>query len=105
MSLRSVYGEPIPVKELAERVASYVHLCTLPFGCGVILGDYDRDGPQLYMVEPSGVSYIQQLLREEKIDFGAMMGSGSGSPGGGLPSHFYGSYASNSSMRRRRKNN
>lgn len=25
----SVYGEPIPVKELAERVASYVHLCTL----------------------------------------------------------------------------
>lgn len=27
--LCSVYGEPIPVKELAERVASYVHLCTL----------------------------------------------------------------------------
>lgn len=25
----SVYGEAIPVKELAERVASYVHLCTL----------------------------------------------------------------------------
>ncbi|KAH7679234.1 Proteasome endopeptidase complex protein [Dioscorea alata] len=24
-----VYGEPIPVKELAECVASYVHLCTL----------------------------------------------------------------------------
>lgn len=58
----SVYGEQIPVKELAERVASYVHLCTLywwlrPFGCGVILAGYDRDGPQLYMVEPSGVSY------------------------------------------------
>ncbi|KAL8119867.1 hypothetical protein AgCh_017110 [Apium graveolens] len=28
-----------------------------PFGCGVILGSYDRDGPQLYMIEPSGVSY------------------------------------------------
>lgn len=27
--LCSVYGEAIPVKELAERVASYVHLCTL----------------------------------------------------------------------------
>ncbi|KAK4392572.1 Proteasome subunit alpha type-3 [Sesamum angolense] len=58
----SVYGEPIPVKELAARVASYVHLCTLywwlrPFGCGVILGGYDRDGPQLYMIEPSGISY------------------------------------------------
>lgn len=24
-----MYGEQIPVKELAERVASYVHLCTL----------------------------------------------------------------------------
>ncbi|KAL3841115.1 hypothetical protein ACJIZ3_025706 [Penstemon smallii] len=68
----STYGEPIPVKELAERVASYVHLCTLywwlrPFGCGVILGGYDRDGPQLYMVEPSGVSYRY---------FGAAIGKG-----------------------------
>ncbi|XP_016671761.1 proteasome subunit alpha type-3 isoform X2 [Gossypium hirsutum] len=69
---QSVYGEPIPVKELAERVASYVHLCTLywwlrPFGCGIILGGYDRDGPQLYMVEPSGISYRY---------FGAAIGKG-----------------------------
>ncbi|KAH8499312.1 hypothetical protein H0E87_018004 [Populus deltoides] len=69
---QSVYGEPIPVKELADRVASYVHLCTLywwlrPFGCGVILGGYDRDGPQLYMVEPSGISYRY---------FGAAIGKG-----------------------------
>ncbi|PSR90100.1 Proteasome subunit alpha type-3 like [Actinidia chinensis var. chinensis] len=68
----SVYGEPIPVKELAERVASYVHLCTLywwlrPFGCGIILGGYDRGGPQLYMVEPSGISYRY---------FGAAIGKG-----------------------------
>ncbi|PPS09974.1 hypothetical protein GOBAR_AA10677 [Gossypium barbadense] len=58
--------------ELAERVASYVHLCTLywwlrPFGCGIILGGYDRDGPQLYMVEPSGISYRY---------FGAAIGKG-----------------------------
>lgn len=71
-ALCSTYGEPIPVKELAERVASYVHLCTLywwlrPFGSGVILGGYDRDGPQLYMVEPSGVSYRY---------FGAAIGKG-----------------------------
>ncbi|XP_020101895.1 proteasome subunit alpha type-3 isoform X1 [Ananas comosus] len=71
-SYERVYGEPIPVKELADRVASYVHLCTLywwlrPFGCGVLLGGYDRDGPQLYMVEPSGVSYRY---------FGAAMGKG-----------------------------
>ncbi|XVF04911.1 hypothetical protein REPUB_Repub05bG0125600 [Reevesia pubescens] len=69
---QSVYGEPIPVKELADRVASYVHLCTLyrwlqPFGCGIILGGYDRDGPQLYMVEPSGISYRY---------FGAAIGKG-----------------------------
>ncbi|KAD3338650.1 hypothetical protein E3N88_34171 [Mikania micrantha] len=68
----STYGEPIPIKELADRVASYVHLCTLywwlrPFGSGVILGGYDRDGPQLYMVEPSGVSYRY---------FGAAIGKG-----------------------------
>ncbi|XP_057758713.1 uncharacterized protein LOC130979314 [Arachis stenosperma] len=55
----SVYGEPILVKELTEHVASYVHLCTLPFGCGIILGGYDRDGPQLYMVEPSAISYVK----------------------------------------------
>ncbi|KAJ6848643.1 proteasome subunit alpha type-3 [Iris pallida] len=71
-SYEKTYGEPMPVKELADRVASYVHLCTLywwlrPFGCGVILGGYDRDGPQLYMVEPSGVSYRY---------FGAAIGKG-----------------------------
>ncbi|XP_062231723.1 proteasome subunit alpha type-3-like [Phragmites australis] len=57
-----VYGQTMPVKELADRVASYVHPGTLywwlrPFGCGVILGGYDRDGPQLYIIEPSGLSY------------------------------------------------
>ncbi|XP_020241832.1 proteasome subunit alpha type-3-like [Asparagus officinalis] len=71
-NFEKTYGEPMPVKELADRVASYVHLCTLywwlrPFGCGVILGGYDRDGPQLYMVEPSGVSYRY---------FGAAIGKG-----------------------------
>ncbi|KAG1338278.1 putative Proteasome subunit alpha type-3 [Cocos nucifera] len=57
---------------MRERVAGYVHLCTLywwlrPFGCGVLLGGYDRDGPQLYMIEPSGVSYRY---------FGAAIGKG-----------------------------
>lgn len=36
--------------------------CCRPFGCGVILGGYDRDGPQLYMVEPSGVSYVSEYF-------------------------------------------
>ncbi|CAI0391270.1 unnamed protein product [Linum tenue] len=58
----NMFSEPIPVKELVERVASYVHLYTLhwlcrPFGCGVILGGYYGDEPELYMIEPSGISY------------------------------------------------
>ncbi|CAN1346511.1 Proteasome subunit alpha type-3 [Linum perenne] len=73
----NVYGEPIPVKELADRVASYVHLCTLywwlrPFGCGVILGGYDRDGPQLYMIEPSGISYVRLCREIEKLKLSEM---------------------------------
>ncbi|KAL6555291.1 Phosphoprotein associated with glycosphingolipid-enriched microdomains 1 [Orobanche gracilis] len=59
-------------KSEANNYESYVHLCTLywwlrPFGSGVILSGYDRDGPQLYMVEPSGVSYRY---------FGAAIGKG-----------------------------
>uniref|UniRef100_A0A3Q2SUQ5 Proteasome 20S subunit alpha 3 n=1 Tax=Fundulus heteroclitus TaxID=8078 RepID=A0A3Q2SUQ5_FUNHE len=44
-------------------VAMYVHAYTLysavrPFGCSFILGSYDKDdGPQLYMVDPSGISH------------------------------------------------
>jgi 20S proteasome subunit alpha 7 len=68
----SFYGEDIPIKELCDRVAHYVHLCTLywwlrPFGSATILGGYDRDGPQLYMIEPSGVAYRY---------FGAAIGKG-----------------------------
>lgn len=69
---RNFYGEDIPVSELCNRVASYVHLCTLywwlrPFGSSAILGGFDREGPQLYMIEPSGVAYRY---------FGAAIGKG-----------------------------
>ncbi|KAL8482940.1 hypothetical protein ACS0TY_025839 [Phlomoides rotata] len=40
---------------------------TEPFCCGVILGGYDRDGPQLYMVEPSGISYRMLLKMHQKL--------------------------------------
>ncbi|XP_070299528.1 proteasome subunit alpha type-3 isoform X2 [Salvelinus sp. IW2-2015] len=62
-NFRSNYGHNIPLKHLSERVAMYVHAYTLysavrPFGCSFILGSYDQDdGPQLYMVDPSGISY------------------------------------------------
>uniref|UniRef100_A0A8C1GLG0 Proteasome subunit alpha type n=1 Tax=Cyprinus carpio TaxID=7962 RepID=A0A8C1GLG0_CYPCA len=62
-NFRSNYGHDIPLKHLADRVGMYVHAYTLysavrPFGCSFILGSYDEDdGPQLYMVDPSGISY------------------------------------------------
>ena len=46
-------------------------LCCRPFGCGVILGGYDRDGPQLYMVEPSGVSYVSKFFSHITISVAA----------------------------------
>ncbi|XP_039126996.1 proteasome subunit alpha type-3-like [Dioscorea cayenensis subsp. rotundata] len=49
-----VYGEPIPVKELTERVTSYVHLCTLYWWLEVMIG---MDLNCTWLNEPSGVSY------------------------------------------------
>lgn len=53
------YGEAIPAHVLCERVASYVHLFNLywslrPFGSTVLLAAYDKNGPQLSVVDPSG---------------------------------------------------
>lgn len=62
-SYRGVYSEAIPVKHLVDRVSGYMHLFTRygwvrPLGCCVVLGSYNsREGPTLYMVEPSGVSW------------------------------------------------
>uniref|UniRef100_A0A8C5WDE6 Proteasome subunit alpha type n=1 Tax=Leptobrachium leishanense TaxID=445787 RepID=A0A8C5WDE6_9ANUR len=62
-NFRSNYGYDIPLKHLSDRVAMYVHAYTLysavrPFGCSFMLGSYNEtDGAQLYMVDPSGVSY------------------------------------------------
>jgi len=61
-SYRSTYGDSIPAKVLAERLSMFVQQYTLyasirPFGCAILLGAFDKRGPQLYMIEPSGVSY------------------------------------------------
>lgn len=62
-NFRSDFGLPIPVKFLADRVSMYIHAYTLysavrPFGCSVLLASYDEtDGPQMYTVDPSGVSW------------------------------------------------
>jgi len=60
---RSVYGTPIPVRYLSDRIAGYIHAYTLysayrPFGCSVLLSSYDKvDGSELFMIEPSGIFY------------------------------------------------
>jgi len=59
---RDNYREPSPLKALADRVSLYVQAYTLyssvrPFGCSTILGGIDKDGPSIYIIEPSGVFY------------------------------------------------
>lgn len=60
---RREYGAPIPTGFLARRVSAYMHAYTLysyvrPFGCSVVVfGCSEQDGPELFMVEPSGVNY------------------------------------------------
>jgi 20S proteasome alpha/beta subunit len=57
------YGSKIPGHLLCDRLSSHVHLYTLywhlrPFGSSVLLGSYDYNGPALYMIEPSGTSWV-----------------------------------------------
>jgi len=59
---RDFYRTTIPAKALAEQLAMYAQAYTLyssvrPFGTAVLLAALDRNGPQLYMIEPSGVHY------------------------------------------------
>jgi len=59
---RDNYCEPSPLKALADRLGLYVQAYTLyssvrPFGCSTILGGIDKDGPTIYVIEPSGVFY------------------------------------------------
>lgn len=69
---KSFYGDSIPGHLLSERIASFVHLFNLywyvrPFGTSVLLAAKDRDGPQLYLIDPAGTSYRY---------FGAAVGKG-----------------------------
>jgi len=62
---RNLYGVPIPVDVLAERMSLYVHYYTLslmgrPIGATIIICGFDNlKGLSLYMVEPSGICYVK----------------------------------------------
>lgn len=52
---------------VVDRVGLYVQAYTLyssvrPFGCSTILGAVDKTGPSLFVIEPSGVSYVRCFL-------------------------------------------
>jgi len=57
-----MYNSPPPLQNIADRLGLYVQAYTLyssvrPFGISTILGAVDENGPQLFVVEPSGVFF------------------------------------------------
>lgn len=68
VNYRAQYGVSIPLKYLNDRISMYMHAYTLysavrPFGSSAIIGSYDdSDGPVIYMVDPSGVSYVSIFI-------------------------------------------
>lgn len=64
---RSQYGSPIPLKALNDRLSMYIHAYTLysavrPFGCSIVLSSYsEENGAEMYMIDPSGVSYVSNM--------------------------------------------
>jgi len=62
LNYRNFYGDSISGRNLSERVSQFVQMYTLygsvrPFGCSVIIGAVDKEGPQLFMIDPSGTSW------------------------------------------------
>lgn len=51
-------------KVLGDRLSMFLHMYTMysslrPFGCSVLLASYADDGPQLYMIDPSGSAWVR----------------------------------------------
>lgn len=64
---RSQYGISIPLKYLNDRVSMYMHAYTLysavrPYGCSVILASHEQNQPEMYLIDPSGVSYVSNFV-------------------------------------------
>src|SRR5688500_11946771 len=62
-SYKTSYYHAIPLHVLSARVSGFVQAYTLyshvrPFGTAAILGGYDDNGPQLFMIKPSGISWV-----------------------------------------------
>ena len=58
---------------MSEQLGSFVAQHTLyayyrPFGAASIIGGVDEDGPQLYMIEPSGLYWVSLAYTCECAD-------------------------------------
>jgi 20S proteasome subunit alpha 7 len=58
---------------MSEQLGSFVAQHTLyayyrPFGATSIVGGVDEDGPQLYMIEPSGLYWVPLAFTRECAD-------------------------------------
>ncbi|CAA88436.2 Proteasome subunit alpha type-3 [Caenorhabditis elegans] len=56
------YREPMPIQNIANSVAEYIHIHTLgisrPFGAGAFFMSWNKQtGGRLFLVEPSGLNY------------------------------------------------
>ena len=54
-------------QHMTDRVSGYVHAYTLhsavrPFGTSMIVASYGSDGPEMFLIEPSGVSWVSLIL-------------------------------------------
>jgi len=62
MTFLKDYRYPIGINQLADRISDYMHYFTLglsrPFGCSIFLSAWNESqGPQLHVIETSGLSY------------------------------------------------
>ncbi|KAK0206649.1 20S proteasome subunit [Desarmillaria ectypa] len=78
---REQFRTPPPLKSLADRLGLYVQAYTLyssvrPFGISTILGAVDKNGPSLYVIEPSGVFYACIYFIHFRGYHGAAVGKG-----------------------------
>ena len=60
-------------QHLTDRVAMFVHAHTLyssvrPFGVSCILGSYGVDGPEMFVIDPSGVSFVSTTIKPFSIN-------------------------------------
>ena len=59
---RETFDAPMPGPQLVDRLSLFMQAYTLygsvrPFCAAILVGAVDADGPHLYMIEPSGVSW------------------------------------------------